>query len=106
MCGPFSRNLAGNQRSQVCAGSTTWSSTLMILGITGVADCPPGFAAVMVIACPLRRLFERIQYLTVRQVDMTPITLLRHPSDSIETGKEMTGNLSAVNGYIGSRHHT
>ena len=40
------------------------------------ADCSPGFAAVMVMACPLRRLYERTRYrmnLTVRQVDVTPI---------------------------------
>src|SRR4051812_603713 len=30
--GPRSRYLAGSQRSNTCAGSTTWSSTLMIFG--------------------------------------------------------------------------
>src|SRR5258708_6086199 len=31
-CGPAARCLAGSHRSKRCAGSTTWSSTLMILG--------------------------------------------------------------------------
>ena len=32
MRGPFSRYFCGNQVCHTCAGSTTWSSTLMIFG--------------------------------------------------------------------------
>src|SRR5688572_27202798 len=36
-CGPASRKRSGSQVSQTCGGSTTWSSTLTIIGIVGVS---------------------------------------------------------------------
>ena len=41
--GPRARKRSGSQRSQRCAGSTTWSSTLMILG-SSAAMRAPGWA--------------------------------------------------------------
>src|SRR5665213_552451 len=41
--GPFSRYFSGNQVCHTCAGSTTWSSTLMIFGSS--IEALPGPAA-------------------------------------------------------------
>src|ERR1700728_4164200 len=41
--GPRSLNLAGSQDCHTCAGSTTWSSTLMILGIETSSIASPTF---------------------------------------------------------------
>src|SRR5262245_9288247 len=38
--GPRSRNRAGSHVSQRCGGSTTWSSTLMILGKSACTHAP------------------------------------------------------------------
>src|SRR5215471_851011 len=41
--GPRSRYRSGSQVSQTWGGSTTWSSTLMILGITTESDTPSDY---------------------------------------------------------------
>src|SRR6185437_8123400 len=71
MCGPRSRNLAGSHRSHVCAGSTTWSSTLMIFG-RAPKLCSPTDVCSLCTAVTLRLLGRSLLWwrliLTLRQL--------------------------------------